>query len=600
MTAVPIPTPVAGLLARLREHPQRLTRAKLAVVLGAVVLAYHYSLLTLVRSLQLETPLAYLGLVPFMALGLAALRAKPADGEPDIHDRQIDYIVGVPLLGAAIAVITIMPARMSTLFWVWRIDLLSLPLFVAGACAIVFGVRTMWRVRLGIGFLLLAWPLPYTLFLTRWLDGFTGLTISALKKALVHVHVAVPTPGSDGSLFAITHGSERFVVSVASACSGVNGMVGFLLVGVAFTALVKGGRLPKVLWLLSGLLLIWALNVARLLLLFWVGQTWGERVAIDGLHPVIGLILFCIGIVVMLWTMPLFRLSLAPAAKAVDPAAVGVHDVEVAHGVEAAHPTAQPSPSRTGGERFRLALGLVTAVAVFMGVANAGMRDYELVAGDLGAARLQSFADAPAVVPGFQVTPTASYPWAQRFFGKTSTWQRYTYSPASVTNFTVGASPVIADVITTDQLSRFSAYGIEACYAFHGYEIRDTSSYDLGGGVTGNTITYYNPKQKLEWNAAYWIWPVKKGGKTVYERVVMLMPSTADVQTLASGGQAKTDLVRGIGLNIYSASKALGGSGSDEDKDAKASSARRYLVDFSRQLVRSRSAAPRGTAPAVR
>ena len=573
--------------SRLWGHPQFASRVKLTAVLLAVAAAYHYSLLTLIRSLQLETPLAYLGLVPFMALGLATLRAKPADGEPDIHDRQIDYIVGVPLLGAAIAVITVMPARMSTLFWVWRIDLLSLPLFVAGAVAIVFGVRTMWRVRLGIGFLLLAWPLPYTLFLTRWLDGFTGLTIKALKKALTVIPVGESTPGSDGSLFAITHGTERFVVSVASACSGINGIVGFLLVGVAFTALVKGGRLPKLLWLASGLALIWALNVARLLLLFWVGQTWGEKVAIDGLHPVIGLILFCIGIVVMLWTMPLFRLSITPAEPAPDSTITGVHDVGVAHGVEAAHPAPSGSHSHSGGERFRLALGLVTAVALFMGVANAGMRDYELVAGDLGAARLQSFADSPAVVPGFQVTPTASYPWAQRFFGKTSTWQRYTYSPASTTNFIVGSSPVIADVITTDQLSRFSAYGIEACYAFHGYEIRDTSSYDLGGGVTGNTITYYNPKQKLEWNAAYWIWPVKKGTKTVYERVVMLMPSTAAVQTLAAGPQAKTDLVRGIGLNIYSASKAL--RGSEPARDEKASSARQYLVDFSRQLVRSRS-----------
>lgn len=570
MTTVPLEPPLTGWLNRVRQHPERVTYAKIGVVLAAVAMAYHYSLLTLIRSLELETPLAYLGLVPFMALGLAALRAKPVPGEPDIHDRQIDYIIGIPLLGAAVAVITIMPARLSTLFWVWRVDLLSLPLFVAGVVAITFGVRTLWRVRLAIGFLLLAWPLPYTLFLTRWLDGVTGLTISGLKKALTVVPVGESTPGSDGSLFAITHGTERFVVSVASACSGVNGMVGFLLVGIAFTALVKGRKLPKLLWLVSGLALIWALNVARLLLIFWVGETWGERVAIDGLHPVIGLILFCVGIVVMLWTMPLFRLSIAPASK-----------------TAGSTPT-RPERSRSGAQKLRLAVGVITGVALFMGVANAGMRSYELVAGDLGAARLQSFADAPAVVGGFQVTPTANYPWARRFFGESSSWQRYSYTPTGGVGGAAfaGGSPVIADVITTDELGRFSAYGIEACYAFHGYDIRDTSSFDLGGGVTGSTITYYNPKQKLEWNAVYWIWPVRKADKTVFERVVMLMPSNADVQNLASGPQAKTDLVRGIGLNIYSASKALGGA----DVSEKASSARQYLVNFSRRLVTSRSA----------
>lgn len=576
MTTLTFSSPMGGWLDRVRSHPQFSVRVRLAVVAVAIALAYHYSLITLVRSLELETPLAYLGLVPFMSAGLAALRARPRQGEPAIHDRQVDYIIGAPLLLGAVAVITFMPARLSTLFWIWRVDLLSLPIFVAGVVTIVFGVRTLWRIRLAVGFLFLAWPLPYTLFLTRWLDGFTALTISSLKKSLGAIPVAEWTPGSDGSLFAITHGTDRFVVSVASACSGVNGVVGFLLVGIAFTALVKGRRLPKLLWLLTGLTLIWALNLGRLLLLFWVGSTWGEKVAIDGLHPVIGLVLFCIGIVVMLLLMPLFRLTIAPPepkrAKAADRA-----------------------PHRPAVERLRLCLAIVTGVALFMGVANAGMRSYELVAGDLGAARLQSFTDSPAVVNGFRVTPTANYPWARRFFGEKSNWQRYSYFPSGTATGLSGGSTIIADVITTNELGRFSAYGIEACYAFHGYDLRDTSTFDLGGGVTGNAITYYNPKQKLEWNAVYWIWPVKQGDKTVFERVVMLMPGTAQVQLLAAAPAPKTDLVRGIGLNVYSATK-----GNKKDANSNAAKARGYLVEFSRRLVASRSAAtpqPANTIP---
>jgi exosortase/archaeosortase family protein len=572
VTTLTLGSPLGGWADRVRRHPHFSLRVRLAVVGLAIAAAYHYSLLTLVRSLELETPLAYLGLVPFMAAGLAALRARPRAGEPAIHDRQVDYIIGIPLLLGAVAVITFMPARLSTLFWIWRVDLLSLPIFVAGVVTIVFGVRTLWRVRLAVGFLFLAWPLPYTLFLTRWLDGFTGVTISSLKKALGVFHVAEWTPGSDGSLFAITHGSERFVVSVASACSGVNGVVGFLLVGIAFTALVKGRRIPKLLWLTTGLALIWALNLGRLLLLFWVGRTWGESVAIDGLHPVIGLVLFCLGIVAMLAMMPLFRLSIAPP----EPKTATVR---------AAH--------RPAVERVRLCLAIVTGVALFMGVANAGMRSYELVAGDLGAARLQSFTDSPAVVNGFRVTPTANYPWARRFFGEQSNWQRYSYFPSGTAQGLSGGSTIIADVITTDELGRFSAYGIEACYAFHGYDLRNTSTFDLGGGVTGNAITYYNPKQKLEWNAVYWIWPVKQGAKTVFERVVMLMPGTAQVQLLAAAPAPKTDLVRGIGLNVYSATKGGKGDGAS-DNGAKA---RGYLVEFSRRLVASRSAATAQAAP---
>src|SRR3954453_12504940 len=59
-------------------------RWRLAFVLGSVLLAYHYSLRTLLSTLSLDSPLAYLGLVPFMALALALLRAVPRDDEPDI------------------------------------------------------------------------------------------------------------------------------------------------------------------------------------------------------------------------------------------------------------------------------------------------------------------------------------------------------------------------------------------------------------------------------------------------------------------------------------------------------------------------------------
>ena len=38
------------------------------------------------------------------------------------------------------------------------------------------------------------------------------------------------------------------------------------------------------------------------------------------------------------------------------------------------------------------------------------------------------------------------------------------------------SSPVTADVVSTSNLRSFSAYGIEACYRFHGYKLRDVAS----------------------------------------------------------------------------------------------------------------------------
>ncbi|MBK5305303.1 MAG: exosortase/archaeosortase family protein [Frankiaceae bacterium] len=545
---------------------------RLAACLVAIAGAYHYSLLTLVRALGLETPLAYLGLVPIMALGLALLRARPQAHEPTIHDRQVDIIVALPLLAAAVLIVTALPARLSSLFWVWRVDLLSMPFFVAAVVTLVFGVRALWRLRLAIGFLLLAWPLPYTAFLSRWLDGFTGLTIDALSKALQYWHVGAPAPGSDGSLFALQHEGQQFVLSVASSCSGVNGVVGFLLVGVAFTSLVRGRRSLKLLWLISGITLIWALNVVRLLLIFWAGETYGERLAIDGLHPVIGLVLFCVGIAVMALTMPLFRLSVPPAAPR-RPAAPAPAEASAA--TQPYHRIAVP--------RAKGVVILLLATALFMGVANAGMKQYQLVAGDLGAARLASFTTAPAVVPGYAQANVASYPWSRRFFGSDSTWMRYSYySTTGVTS-----SAITADVVSTTALGRFSDYGIEACYKFHGYSVSGQKSFDLGGGVTGNVLTYESAKQKMQWNVVYWIWPVKSDKGNRYERVVLLMPGKASVRSFAGGPEVRTDPVRSLGLQTYNAASGRDGKDVAQSLDR----GRQFLVEFARTLVKTRPGA---------
>ena len=153
--------------------PRVRTTVQMTVLLVVVGVAYNYSLSTLIQNAGLETPLAYVSLVPAIALALAAVRARPIRPEPAIHDRQVDYIVGLPLVGGALAANLLLPGKMSAMFWVWRIDLLTLPVFVAGAVAIIFGVRVMLRQKLAIGYLVLGWPYPYSSVLLRVLDAFT-------------------------------------------------------------------------------------------------------------------------------------------------------------------------------------------------------------------------------------------------------------------------------------------------------------------------------------------------------------------------------------------------------------------------------------------
>jgi exosortase/archaeosortase family protein len=531
-----------------------------AILLAAVVVAYHYSLSTLVRTVSLDTPLAYLGLVPVIALGLAALRARPTTAEPPIHDRQLDYIVAIPLLAASLLVNIFLPARLSAMFWVWRVDLLGLPLFVAGAITLLFGVRMLWRLRVAVAFLFLAWPFPYSLLLMRQLENFTNATVVGVRMAMHVIPVAHQVSSTDGVTFQIEHGAHGFPVSVASACSGVNGLVGYALLSAAFLALVKGSALRKIGWLFVGLLVTWLLNVVRIVTIFAVGKQWGQSVAIDGFHPFLGLVTFSIGVLVMLKLLGPFGLRVpfgSPPSGQTPPEA------------------ATPTPARRAVPRTRFAVVVIGLVAVVSGVANAGLRSFDLVANVDGTPRLASFLEHPARPDGWREYHAATYDWTRQFFGSDSNWFRFVYTAtgAAATGLTTSGS-VIADVINTSDLSSFSTYGIEACYSFHGYALKSIDRVKLGG-VYGNVVSYNNTRMHSNWTNVYWIWPVKMdNGDTRYERVNLLMADAASVELTKSSHAVPTEP----------------GHGSESAR------VRDFLVALARQIVRTQAPAAGASA----
>ena len=515
----------------LDATPRTRTAVQMSVLIGAVIIAYNYTLTTLIQNAGLETPLAYVSLVPAIALALAAIRSRPAKAEPAIHDRQVDYIVGLPLIAAALVVNLKLPSVLSAMYWVWRIDLLTLPVFVAGAVAIIFGVRVLWRQKLAVGYLFLGWPYPYSSVLLRLLDGFTTATLAAIEEILKVVHVATVVPSQGNTIFEIVHDGHSFPLSVVSACSGVNSVVGFLLIASAFAAVVRGPIVRKVLWLIGGMLLLWVINLGRIIFIFWAGKTWGEYVAIDILHPFIGLVTFSVGVLAMiLMIRPLgMRVGVGRPSSTIAPGAV---------------------PPRTAKSRIAFAVPkvyaaaiIVTVIAILLGFSNVGLRTYNLVSDASGEPRLLSYQAAPIAPVGWAASLTAEFDWAKPLFGDTSTWDRYTLRASQGGNLHASV-PVIADVIDSPDLDSFSAYGVEACYQFHGYSLSDVAQVNVGGGITGQALSYTS-QQYGSWSIVYWIVPVKTRTSTYYERVVLYVQNTgrgvrvpatdtaADIQNLA-------------------------------------------------------------------
>jgi exosortase len=526
------------------------TTVKVVALVGLTLVSFHYSLISLFQTVGLDTPLAYVGLVPLIAAGLAWVNRSPRASEPPIHDRQLDYIVGLPLVGAATVASLVLPAHLGVMFWVNRIDLLLLPVFVAGATVLMFGVRIAWRQKVALGYLFLGWPWLYTGIFLGELGGFTSLTLAGLNRALGIFHVGTPVAGNPG-LFQVVYHGQIFPISVVTACSGVDGIVGFLLIGTALGAVVQGSLLRKGLWLAVGLVLFWTTNLIRLLLVFWAGSTIGPHFALSVLHPVAGLVMFCVGVGVMAALLRPF-------------------------GLNRMRPAAAPS-SGTNAEVTRLrvfaAVGLLLVAALVLSASNAGLQSFNPVAGATGQPKLGSFLADPAAPLGWTADFKTEYSNAKPLFGEDSRWFRYLYAPTSPQATLLHSTlPVTADVIDASSLNGFEAYGITACYSFHGFRLQDVANVDLGDGIVGQALSYSGSAPGQNWSIVYWILPVETGSGTRYERVVLYLQNTSTNTVSLS---ATTPDVRQL----------LQGVGQADPAQRLLLANRAFLVAFARQVI---------------
>lgn len=530
----------------------------------AVALAYRFSFGTLAADWRYDTPLADLVLVPPLAAALLFAALRRHRFVAFLRLGRFDYVLAGLLIAAALGLLAAGPTLWSKYFWAMRIDLLTLPLFAAAIVVLLFGSRALIPLGFPISFLLLAWPLPYDALLEHSLTSFTQSTAWAVQHLASWTHVATAVIGSDGSRYVVPHGGDTIVVSVASACSGVNGLIGFAVVGIAALWLVRGRIVRRFGWLLAGAALVWALNVVRIVVVLLTARTLGEHAAFDLLHPVAGILALNVAFLLLVWLLPLFGLRRRHFDE---------HDLELVDSplARTASPAQQATPGRVAF-RFVFVAAATVALALANGQLDAAAKGLD----ESGRPAVAAFVDRPTAGRAWKVRRVEQIRWASPYYGRHSSWVRYRLRPitriAPRDRFTVWT-----DAVLSPDLGALDAFSLARCYAFHGFDVQASLHVDLGNGVVGRIFVYET--KAAQWHTVAWEWPVLRRGKVEHERIVLLASTTSRPRARTN---VRSTWLRGRIIHYLDARAP------DDDPNPQLS---RALVGLATQMVSARVAA---------
>lgn len=267
------------------------------LIAAATAVGFAHSYAGLAPLLGSESPESLLLLVPPAAAYVLwrQLRSAPRDGD----ELAVNLFLATPGLIVLVALLLWFPSRLSYFYWVYRLDLLAVPFFVAFAVLVACGARALWRARGAVVLLLLGWP-PI-------LDSVLRASTPRVASFQVSLLALLPLPAKRvGDTFLVGHGTA---ITVAAPCSGLLGVCSMLLVGSVIVAYRDGTRRRKLAWLGAAVAIALAANVIRLALVVSVAAHSGLDTGFVVFHALAGPLLFALSLLCALQLLATFRLG---------------------------------------------------------------------------------------------------------------------------------------------------------------------------------------------------------------------------------------------------------------------------------------------------
>ena len=241
-------------------------------------------------SIQDSDPFSYYVVVllmvfPFLIFSLKEdLEFKPTIG---------GILLGVAFFCAFVAIFSYLSGALSFAFKTLGAFGVSMPFLLAALVAVPFGLDGVVKLKAPIIYSIFAGPI-----ILMPVIAFNGQFVQANAKAVYFLLTSLGLPLQRNGI-TITAPSA-FGISIASTCAAIGAFIALAMFLVPIAYLYEGGNIiKKSLWVVGGVLLMFVLNIIRMLSIALIWFYYGISNALTIYHIFIGQTLFYIAIIAM-------------------------------------------------------------------------------------------------------------------------------------------------------------------------------------------------------------------------------------------------------------------------------------------------------------
>ncbi|GEM_PF-7017690 len=542
--------------------------------IAIVTVAYLFSFADLVAVAAYDTPLAYLGLVPILALIVGMWRYRQCRVAPPVV-APADLVMGGALIllagGIGIAGQMVVGAYA---YWV-RLDLLSLPIFALGVLIILYGINACAWSGPAVAFACLVWPVPYQYLLSRILTPLAALTALGVRAAAAILPIGASVLPNHPSTFRVIVPGGSGEISVGTACAGFESVSTFAFLGIALLLVARPRQterwprtaLRMVAWLGTGTLFVLVGNVCRILLVFLAAHLRGMDFAFTAVHPYAGIATLMLVFAVLVVLLRPFGLVLpgtdGPDAMQRRPwptrdirngavalatlfGALGLMlhwaNTPLAHAGQrlldregalitgplrvvaflgagalvvflAIHLPSESRPNPLFSKLFG-AIFLAGSLVLFS-VMNTVFASVPAADGNTFAFALRDYDRTMPILEDVAPHYEGARPWLVQYYGRDSRRNVYHYPTPDE------ASDLWAIIDTTRSRASLNTYSLWSCYSYHGFPEIRRGTVSVGHGVIATIIDWYEPDAHQAWSSISWIQPIQDGNARYHQRIAL-------------------------------------------------------------------------------